>query len=84
MTLHLQIVTPEGMVFDGPALRATLPTATGPVTILPRHIPYVALLKSGHAKVVTEQGERTAACGSGFLAVTQTGLRVAAETFSWE
>ena len=37
-TFHLQIVTPDRMVFDGQAERVIVRTAGGDVCILPRHI----------------------------------------------
>ncbi len=83
MTYHLQIVTPDGLYFDGQAERLIVPTVEGPVAILARHINYVTALGMGPAKVVTEQGERTAACIGGMLAVTGSETKVVATTFEW-
>ena len=83
MTYHLQIVTPDGLYFDGQAERLTVPTTEGPVTILARHINYVTALGMGPAKVVTEQGERIAACIGGMVAVTGSETKVVATTFEW-
>lgn len=83
MTYHLQIVTPDGLYFDGQAERLTVPTVEGPVAILARHINYVTALGMGPAKVVTEQGERTAACIGGMVAVTGSETKVVATTFEW-
>lgn len=83
MTYHLQIVTPDGLYFDGQAERLIVPTVEGPVAILARHINYVTALGMGPAKVVTEQGERTAACIGGMVAVTGSETKVVATTFEW-
>ena len=83
MTYHLQIVTPDGQRFDGQAVRLTVPTINGQVGILARHINYVTALGMGPAKLVTEEGERCAACIGGMLAVTNGEAKVVATTFEW-
>ena len=83
MTYPLQIVTPDGQYFDGQAERLLVPTINGQVGILARHINYVTALGMGPAKVVTEEGERHAACIGGMLAVTNGEVKVVATTFEW-
>ena len=83
MTYHLQIVTPDGQRFDGQAERLIVPTIDGQVGILARHINYVTALGMGPAKLVTEDGERHAACIGGMLAVTDGEVKVVATTFEW-
>lgn len=83
MTYHLQIVTPDGQFFDGQAVRLFVPTIDGQVGILARHINYVTALGMGPAKVITEEGERHAACIGGMLAVTNGDVKVVATTFEW-
>ena len=83
MTYHLQIVTPDGQCFDGQAERLLVPTIHGQMGILARHINYVTALGMGPAKVVTEDGERCAACIGGMLAVTEGEVRVVATSFEW-
>ena len=83
MTYHLQIVTPDGQRYDGQAVRMIVPTIHGQVGILARHINYVTALGMGPAKLVTEDGERHAACIGGMLAVTDGEVKVVATTFEW-
>ena len=83
MTYHLQIVTPDGLCFDGQAVRLIVPTIEGQVGILARHINYVTALGMGTAKVTMEDGERFAACIGGMLTVTNNEVRVVATTFEW-
>ena len=83
MTYHLQIVTPDGQRFDGQAERLLVPTIHGQMGILARHINYVTALGMGPAKVVTEEGERYAACIGGMLAVTNGDVKVVATSFEW-
>ena len=83
MTYHLQIVTPDGQCYDGQAVRLIIPTIHGQVGILARHINYVTALGMGPTKLVTEDGERWAACIGGMLAVTNGEVKVVATTFEW-
>ena len=81
---HLQIVTPDRMVYDGDAERVILRTANGDVCILARHIDYAAPLGIGEARVTDGQGHtRSAACSGGLLSVSGGEARVIATTFEW-
>ena len=79
----LQIVTPDGMLFDGKAQKIILRTTEGDVGILAKRANYVAALSIGVAKVVTAEGEKTAACSGGMVSVTDGVVRVVASTFEW-
>ena len=48
-TFHLQIVTPDRMVFDGEAQSIILRTINGDICILANHIDYAAPLGIGEA-----------------------------------
>ena len=81
---HLQIVTPDRMVYDGQAERAILRTTEGDVCILARHIDYAAPLGIGIARITDDAGKtRTAACSGGMLSVSNGEARVIATTFEW-
>ncbi|MBP3519933.1 MAG: ATP synthase F1 subunit epsilon [Oscillospiraceae bacterium] len=83
-SFHLQIVTPDGEFFDGPAQRVRVRTINGDVAILAGHIPYVTALGTGEASVTTEDGtDRKAAASGGMLSVTPEIVRVVATTFEW-
>ena len=79
----LQIVTPDGMLFDGRAEKIILRTSEGDVGILPGHINYVAALSIGVARVFTGGNEKKAACAGGMLSVADNMVRVVASTFEW-
>ena len=83
MTFHLQIVTPDGLYFDGQAKCVSVPSIDGQISILARHINYVTALGMGPAKVTLEDAERYAACIGGMLTVTDGEVRVVATTFEW-
>ncbi|MDE6108050.1 MAG: ATP synthase F1 subunit epsilon [Oscillospiraceae bacterium] len=82
-SFHLQIVTPDGEFFDGPAERVKVRTINGDVAILDRHIPYVTALGTGEAAVTVDGTVRRAAASGGMLSVTPEIVRVVATTFEW-
>lgn len=83
-TFHLQIVTPDRMVFDGQAERIIVRTLRGDVCILARHIDYAAPLGIGEARVTDADGvTRVAACSGGMIGVDAGEVRVMATTFEW-
>ena len=79
----LQIVTPDGLMFDGKAQKLIVRTTEGDVGILAKHTDYVAALSIGVARVFTSAGERRGACAGGMLSVTDGVVRIAASTFEW-
>lgn len=83
-TFHLQIVTPDRMVYDGDAEKIIVRTVGGDVCILARHIDYAAPLGIGEARVTDAEGNtRIAACSGGMLGVSDGEARVMATTFEW-
>ena len=50
-TLHCEIITPEGHLFDGEAEMVVVPGAEGGLGVLPRHQPIVAHLDAGEVRV---------------------------------
>ena len=82
-TFSLQIVTPDGLFFDGQAEKLVVRTVTGDVCILARHCDFVTALGMGEAQVFLESGKRTAACIGGMLSVTDGHVRLVPTTFEW-
>ncbi len=79
----LQIVTPDGLLFDGKAQKIIVRTTEGDVGILAKHTNYVAALAIGVARIFTADGERKGACAGGMLSVTDGMARITASTFEW-
>lgn len=82
-TFHLQILTPDGLFYDGQAERLTVRATTGDLTILPRHINFVAALGMGQARICFDGQVRKAACIGGMLRVQDGDVRLLAATFEW-
>lgn len=66
-TLNLQIVTPQRLVLEKTVKSVSAPTELGEITILPRHIPLLTLLKEGIVKIKYENEEEFYAIGGGYL-----------------
>lgn len=84
MTFQLQVVTPDGLAFEGEAEKLSVRTQDGVIGILPRHIDYVAPLGMGEAVITEAEGKvRRAACIGGMVAVHSGKVRLVATTFEW-
>jgi len=73
--LHVQVVSPDRIWFEGDAASVIAPAFDGQVGILPRHAPMVALLGTG---VLQVDGRRFTVAG-GFLQVADNRVRVVTE-----
>lgn len=81
---HLQIVTPDGLIFDSGTQKILVRTTEGDVGILGGHADYAAPLDTGIARVTVENGDtKTAACSGGLLSVKDGIVRIVADTFEW-
>ena len=45
--IEFKIVTPDGIIYEDKIEKVTVPTTSGEITILPKHIPLVSVLKAG-------------------------------------
>jgi len=68
-TLTVNIVTPDGPVYDGQVDMVIAKTITGEVGILPGHIPMVAPLEIGAVKLKREGKVEYVAITGGFVEV---------------
>ena len=82
-TFSLQIVTSDGIFYEGQAEKLVVRTLTGDVCILARHCNFVTALGMGEAQVFLESGKRTAACIGGMLSVTDGRVHLVPTTFEW-
>ena len=83
-TFHLQIVTPDGLLFDGQAEKIIVRTIEGDVCILSGHLEYMSPVATGEAKITLEDGKvRLAACSGGLISVRKDITRLVADTFEW-
>ena len=80
---HLQIATPDGLVFDGQAIGLLVRTDGGDIEILAGHEDYFATLGTGRAKLTTEEGSKEAAASGGFLSVRGGEVMAVFTTFEF-
>jgi F-type H+-transporting ATPase subunit epsilon len=80
MSLHFELVTPERTVFKKAIDQVTLPTSMGEITILANHLPLVASLVPGVARLKTGSEEEEVAVSGGFIEVGKDSVRVLADT----
>jgi F-type H+-transporting ATPase subunit epsilon len=67
-----KVVTPERVLFNGPATEVILRTADGDITFLAGHSPLVGAVEPGLVRVVREEGEeQRIAVHGGFVQVEQ-------------
>ena len=79
----LQIVTPDGLQFDGRAEILYLRTTEGYISIRAGHADLLAVLDTGEVHVTMDGRLRSAACGGGFLSVEQGAVRLVATTLEY-
>ena len=79
----LKIVTPDGLVYDGPADEIVVRTTNGDLGILAGHVNCVAALGMGRATVVIDGQKRYGACIGGMLSVVNGSVNLVPTTFEW-
>jgi len=76
-SLHVRVLTPEGLAFEGSAAIVFAPSAAGEVGILPRHEPMVCALKYGQTRVrVSDDLEHGFVTTDGFVTIDADGVLV--------
>ena len=82
-SFHLQIVTPDGQIFDGDAEAILVRADRGDVEIMAGHADYFATLGTGRAKLTLDTGAREAATSGGFISVKGGEVRLVCTTFEF-
>ena len=83
-TYHLEVVSMDGLDFNGEVQKLLLRTIDGDVEILARHTDYCTAIGMGTARVTMEDGtERKAACIGGMLSVLKGEVKVFPTTWEW-
>jgi len=78
--LKFEIITPERVVLKDEVDQITIPTAEGEITILPNHIPLIAVLRPGEIVAKKDKEEIAMSCSGGFIEVTGDKVRILADT----
>ncbi|MCL2019854.1 MAG: ATP synthase F1 subunit epsilon [Oscillospiraceae bacterium] len=80
---NLQIITPDGFLFDDRAESVIVRTTVGDKGILARHEPYSAALGIGKVKVTTNGKSRFAALSAGIITVGSDKTVILAQSCEW-
>ncbi len=70
-TFHLQIVTPEGSIYDGNVEGVLLPGSEGEIGALPNHAKLMTEVQPGELRITADGKTSTLAIGEGFAEVSQ-------------
>ena len=79
----LKIVTPDGLIYDGPAEMLIVRTITGDYAFMAKHVNCVAPLGMGCATVIIDGNKRHAACIGGMVSVVEGNVTLVPTTFEW-
>lgn len=74
--LHLKIVTPERLIYDGEVSQVNVSTEQGEIGILPNHANLMAKLSPGELVIKKNGKTESMAIGGGFLQVAGNILTV--------
>jgi F-type H+-transporting ATPase subunit epsilon len=80
MPLHLEIVTPEKLAYEGEVDSVQLPGSEGELGVLPHHAPLISTLGSGELRLRKGGEDEYFAIVGGFLQVLPDKVVVMAET----
>jgi F-type H+-transporting ATPase subunit epsilon len=77
--IDTQIVTPEGVVFEGTTEMVIAPGVEGELGVLPRHAPIIARLKPGEVRVKVDGTFHSWATGDGYFKMQQDRATILVE-----
>lgn len=72
----LEIVSPQGIIFEGEVSSVTLPSYNGEITILPNHTPLFTKLSEGEAKLIKDGKEISMVTSGGFVEIKDNSVYI--------
>ncbi len=82
-SFHLEIRTPEKLIYEGDVTSVRAPGVEGNFEILAGHIPFLTALEIGEIRVRESDTQQLLATSGGVFEVLRTGVTVLAETAEW-
>lgn len=79
MTLHIEVITPEKVVYEGEIDEVVVPTTTGQIGILPNHASLLSRVASGELIIKQHGREHLLAVHGGFLEVGENKVTILAD-----
>ena len=80
---HLEIVTPDGLAFEGMVESLLVQSNEGYVEFLAGHIDYITPLGIGRARLKIQSKDKFAAVSGGFVTIAQGKATLVATTFEF-
>lgn len=80
---HLEIRTPQKLIYDGDVSSVKAPGELGSFEILPGHIPFLTVLETGEIRVRETDTPQSLAVSGGVFEVLRTGVTVLSDTAEW-
>ena len=78
--MHLEIITPDKMVFEGEVVSATFPGALGTFQVLNGHAPLISTLQKGKLVYKNDAGQHSMVVDGGVVEVLNNNIIVLAES----
>jgi F-type H+-transporting ATPase subunit epsilon len=75
-TLHVQVVSPEHVLYEGDAEMLVCRTTEGEIAFLPGHVPFLGALGTALVRVILPEGEQAIAVHEGFVEVSRNHVVV--------
>ena len=82
-SFHLEIRTPEQLIYEGDVTSVQAPGVEGNFQILAGHIPFLTALDVGEIRVSESETPQLMATSGGVFEVLRTGVTVLVETAEW-
>ena len=70
-TLHVQVVSPELVLYEGDAEMVVCRTTEGEIAFLPGHVPFLGALGTALVRVILPEAEQAVAVHEGFVEVSR-------------
>lgn len=80
---HLEIRTPQKLIYEGDVSSVKAPGELGSFEILPGHIPFLTILETGEIRVRETDTPQSLAVSGGVFEVLRTGVTVLSDTAEW-
>ena len=81
--LHLEIRTPEQLIYEGDVTSVRAPGEMGSFEILAGHLPFLTVLEVGEIRIRESDTPQSIATSGGVFEVLRTGVTVLADTAEW-
>jgi F-type H+-transporting ATPase subunit epsilon len=82
-TFHLEIRTPQKLIYAGEVVSLRAPGIQGAFEILASHIPFLTVLGVGEIRIRESDTPQLLATSGGVLEALRTGTTLLAETTEW-